>query len=148
MNTDRKSSLLDFGRLWRCLIFPISAWAVFSVIIFPIIYWWLRLPNAKIAGYLGVCCVVQLASSLWLFYARKTPQRPDGRIVHRTAAVTFHWATVSMLFFYYLRDSRPQDPAAREFTSIGMGGTLILAIVFPLVRLVLQRNKAGLLPSC
>jgi hypothetical protein len=42
-----------------------------------------------------------------------------------TIATTVFATTVIVLFFYYLRLNRPQDPRMREFTSICMGVALI-----------------------
>lgn len=47
-----------------------------------------------------------------------------------TIATTVFATTVSILFFYYLRLSRPQDPRMREFTSIGMGVALLFGCLY------------------
>ena len=47
-----------------------------------------------------------------------------------TIATTVFATTVSILFFYYLRLSRPQDPRTREFTSICMGVALLFGVLY------------------
>ena len=113
----------------------------FLLVGFPIFHLGFRVPIAKIASYIGACCAVQLTITPWLFYARRTPQRPDGRVVHRTAAATVFVTTITMLFFYYLRRSRPEDLPTLEFTSTAMGVTVVFAVVFPVISLASRRHK-------
>lgn len=52
-------------------------------------------------------------------------------------ATTVFVTTILTLFLYYLRRSRPEDPSMRELTSIGLGVTLILAVLYPTIKLYL-----------
>jgi hypothetical protein len=141
MSTKTIPSNLGHPPLLTILVGSIAGWlVVFLLLGFPIFHLGFKVPIATIASYVGICCAVQLAITPWLFYARQTPQRPDGRVVHRTVAVTVFVATITMLFFYYLRRSRPDDLATHQFTSIGMGVTVVFAVIFPVISLA-RRKK-------
>jgi hypothetical protein len=128
-------------RLSHWFAAAILAWLVLFLLLgFPVFHLWLHVPIAKIAGYAGILCVVQLAAAPWLYSARTTPLHPAGRIKQRIVAVSV-WLTILMfLFFYSLRHSWPDDPGTREFTSIGFGVTALFSILFPVVSLA-RRKK-------
>lgn len=130
-------------RLLTILIGSIIGQGVLFLIVgFPIFHLQLKVSLATIASYLGICCVVQIVVFEWLFYARAKAQDPESWIFHRTIATTVLVATVSLLFFYYLRRGRP-DPDTREFTTIGMGVSLLLAFLYPSIKLVSRRMRSG-----
>jgi len=138
---DSKNSLFTSNRLWIVLIGSIPGWAiVFLLVGLPIFHLGFRVPIAKIASFIGISYAVQIAITPWLFYARRTPQHPDGRIVHRAVAVSVFMATISLLFFYTLRRSRPDDLATHQFTSIAMGATVVFAVISPVISLA-RRKK-------
>jgi hypothetical protein len=61
----------------------------------------------------------------------------SNRVRYVTIATTVFITTVSILFFYYLRLSRPQDPRMREFTSICMGVAFIFGGLYLTAKLYL-----------
>jgi hypothetical protein len=61
----------------------------------------------------------------------------SNRVRYLTIATTVFITTVSILFFYYLRLSRPQDPRMREFTSICMGVAFIFGGLYLTAKLYL-----------
>ena len=125
------------------LIGCVIGWgAIVLVIGFPIFHLYFKVPIATIASYLAICCVVQLVVFEWLFYAKRMARDPDDWIFHRTVATAVFVATISVLFFYYLRRGRP-DPATREFTSIGIGVSLIFGFLFPIIKLGSRRTRNG-----
>jgi hypothetical protein len=132
-------------RLLTLLVGSIAGWlTIFLVVGLPIFYAGFKVPISKIASFVGICCAIQVAVfAPWLFSASITPQRPEGRFTHRIIATTVFTTTVSILFFYYLRRSRPEDPATREFTLICMGVALIFGILYATIKLYLgwQREK-------
>jgi hypothetical protein len=132
-------------RLLFVLIGCITGWAViFLVVGLPLFHLHFKVPIATITSYVGICCALQVVVVAWLLYARKTAQRSDGWLFHRTLATTLSGTIVSMLFFYYLRRGRPDDPATREFTSIGMGATLLFAFLFlPIIRVIARRTRGS-----
>ena len=126
------------------LIGCITGWGIlFLVAGFPIFHLHFKVPIATILSYASICCVVQMAVFEWLFYARKRAQDLNAWIFHRTVATTVFVTTISLLFFYYLRRDRP-DPTTREFTSIGMGVSLLFAVLLPIKSLVSRRVRSGL----
>jgi hypothetical protein len=130
-------------RLLYGLIGCVIGWGIlFLAVGFPVFHLHFKVPIATIASYASICCVVQVAVLAWLLYMRKTVQRPDAWIFYRTVAVTVLATTIPMLFFYYLRRGRP-DPDTREFTSIGMGVTLLFAVLLPVISLVSRRMRNG-----
>jgi len=143
--TDLKNSIsnpIGLRHVLTAFMGSITGWLiVFLVLGFPIFHLGFKVPVARIASYVSICCATQLVITPWLFYARKTPQRPEGRFTHRIIALTAFTTAVSVLFFYYLRRSRPEDPSTREFTLIGMGVTLIFAILYPTVKLYLVSRR-------
>lgn len=133
-------------RLSHWFAAAILAWLVLFLLVgFPVFHLWLHIPIAKIAGYTSILCVVQLAVAPWLYFARRTPQHPAGRIKQRIAAGTV-WLTILMfLFFYSVRRSWPDAPGTREFTSIGFGVTALFAILFPTIQFYLaSRRRQGI----
>lgn len=123
------------------LLGSLAGWlVVFLLLGFPVFHLALKIPIAKIASYLGACCAVQVVISPWFIYARKIPQRPEGRVTHRLIAVTVFATTISMLLFYCLRRSFPKDPGARQFTSIGMGVTAVSSISYLVIKLFVSRR--------
>src|SRR5579859_740150 len=59
------------------------------------------------------------------------------RLRYLTIATTVFVTAVNIVFFYYLRLSRPQDPRMRKFTSICMGVALIFGGLYLTVKLYL-----------
>jgi FtsH-binding integral membrane protein len=96
---------------------------------------------AKIASYLSICCAIQVAISPWFIYARRTPQRPEGRVTHRLIAVTLFTTTITLLFLSYIGRSRPEDPATLQSALIAMGVTIIFAVVYLVIKLALRTRK-------
>jgi hypothetical protein len=123
-------SLFDNDRLLHWMAGAVFSWVVmFFLVGFPVFHLWLGVPTEKIATFTGICCAVQLAVTPWVFSARPTLRNPDGRIVVRAAAVIFWSFTNTMIFFYYIRRSWPEDLHTRRFTDIAFVGTPILAII-------------------
>lgn len=142
MITDRENPISNSKLLLTIVVGSTAGWSVvFLVVGFPIFHLVFKVPIATIASYLGTCCAVQVAISPWLIYARKIPQRPEGRVTHLVIAVTVFVTTISMLFFYYIRRGLPEDPDARQFTSIGMGGTVLLAMCYLAIKLFVSRRR-------
>jgi hypothetical protein len=109
-------------QLLTILAGSLAGWLiVFLVVAFPIFHLAFKFPIAKIASYLSICCAVQVAISPWFIYARRTPQRPEGRVTHRLIAVTLFATTITLLFLYYIGRSRPEDPATLQSALIAMG---------------------------
>jgi hypothetical protein len=134
-------------RLWVALIGSTAGWTmVFLVVGLPIFHLGFKVSIATIASYMGICCAVQLGIVAWLLYVSKQPQRPDNWVVHRTVATTVFVTTVGLLFFYYIRRSRPGDPATHQFTSIGYGLTVLFAVLF-LIKNLLSRSKGSSLDA-
>jgi hypothetical protein len=61
----------------------------------------------------------------------------SSRVRYLTIATTAFVTTISILFLYYLRRSRPEDPSTRKLTSILMGATLISGVLYSTVKLYL-----------
>jgi hypothetical protein len=141
MVTDTTNSPFGSRRVWYWLIGSVLGWGiVFLVIGLPIFHLGFRVPISTIASYLGICSLIQLAITPWFYYGRKTPQRPEGRPVHLTLAATVGVATMTVLFCFYLRLSRPDDLAIHKFTSIMMGVTVVFALLYPSIRLASRRK--------
>ena len=121
----------------------LAGWlVVFLVVGLPIFHLAFKVSIAKIASYLSICCAIQVAISPWFIYARRTPQRPEGRVTHRLIAVTLFATTITLLFFLsYIGRSRPEDPATLQSALIAMGVTIIFAVVYLVIRLALRTRK-------
>lgn len=132
-------------RLLTLLVGSIVGWlTIFLVVGLPVFYAGFKVPISKIASFVGICCAIQVVVfAPWLFSASITPQRPEGRFTHRIITTTVFTTAVSILFFHYLRRSRPEDPATREFTLICMGVALIFGILYAAIKLHLgwRREK-------
>ena len=121
--------LLDNDRLSHWLAGAVLSWlAIFLLGGLLIFHLWLRVPTPKIAMFTGICCAMQLGVTPWLFSARATRENPSGRIAQRAVAVTVLFSAVSLLFFYYVRLSWPDDIETRRFTTIAMSLTVALSI--------------------
>jgi hypothetical protein len=102
---------------------------MFFLVGFPVFHLWLKVPTERVATFTGICCALQLAVTPWIFSTRSTPRNPGGRIAVRAAAVIFWSFTITLLFFYYLRRSWPDDLDTRRFTDIAFVGTPVLAVI-------------------
>ena len=124
---------LDTDRLLHWFICAVLGWVmIFLLGSFLVFHVWLKVPSPKIVTFTGICCVVQLAITPWLFSLRSTRQNPSGRTVQRGAAITPLFTTAAILFFSYLRRSWPDDIETRRFTSI----TIIVSLLFGAAGLV------------
>ncbi len=138
MNLDSKR--LRF--LLTALIATIVVWLIiFLVVGLPIAHLFFKIPVAMVASWMSICCAVQVAICPWLFYSRRTPDHPEGRITHRRLAVAVFSTTISVVFFFYLRHSRPTDSATREFSSIGMGVSSLFAVLYLLKGFVPRQRR-------
>jgi hypothetical protein len=86
-------------------------WAIWSLLLFiPVFHHWLGFPIAKIAGFAGAGCAVQLAVTPWLFSARRTDENPDGKIGRRCAALAIWFALwTELLLLYFLSAETSQS---------------------------------------
>jgi hypothetical protein len=50
---------------------------------------------------------------------------------------------ITLLFFYYLRQSWPDDTETRRFTAIAMGGTVVLSLIALITIVVLSCRRKG-----
>jgi hypothetical protein len=115
---------------------------IFVVVGLPVFYAGFKVPISKIASFVGICCAIQVVVfAPWLLSARITPQRSEGSFTHRLIVTTVFTTAVTILFFYYLRRSRPEDPGTREFTLISMGVALVFAILYPTIKLYLVSRR-------
>jgi hypothetical protein len=126
--------VFDNDRLSHWFAGALFSWVMMFLLFgIPIFHLWLRVPVATIATFIGICCLLQLAITPWLFSARVTRLNPSGRVAQRGMAVTVLSSMIALLFFYYLWRGWPQDTETRQFTAIAVGGTILFAI-FKLVR--------------
>lgn len=95
--------LLNNDRLSHWLAGAFLTWAlIFLIWAFPIFHWWLDVPTVRIATYIGLCCVVQLAVTPWLFTARATRENPCGLVGQRAGALIIFFSVIGLLFFSFL----------------------------------------------
>jgi hypothetical protein len=136
--------LLDNDRLSHWLAGAVLSWlTMFLLGGLLIFHLWLKVPTAKIAVFTGICCAVQLGVTPWLFSARATRENPSGRIAQRAVAVTVLFSAISLLFFYYLRLSWPDDIETQQFTTIALSLTVGCSIITFITIWVLScRSKA------
>jgi hypothetical protein len=121
----------DNDRLSHWLAGALFSWVMtFLLLGLPIFHVWLKVPIARITTFTGICCALQLVITPWLFSARATRQNPSGRIFQRATAVVVLFSVITLLFFYYLRRSWPEDIETRRFTNIAMAGTIVFGVVF------------------
>ena len=135
--------LFDNDRLSHWLGGALLAWAtIFFLWGLLVFHLGLHVPVKTVTLFSGICCAVQLAVTPWLFYARATPQNPTGQIVQRTAAVIVLLSAITLLFFYFVRRSWPEDVETGRFTAIAIGMTVLFA-VFGFIRycVVPRRRK-------
>jgi hypothetical protein len=134
--------LLDNDRLSHWLAGAVLSWLTMflfgGLLIFHL---WLRVPTAKVAMFTGICCAMQLGVTPWLFSARATPENPSGRIARRAAAVTVLFSAITLLFFYYLRLSWPDDIETRRLTAIAMSLTVGFSMAVFITICVLSRRR-------
>jgi hypothetical protein len=137
--------LFDNDRQSHWFAGALLSWlTMFLLVGLLIFHLWLRIPTAKVAMFTAVCCAVQLGVTPWLFSARATRENPSGRIAQRAVAVTVLFSAISLLFFYCLRLSWPDDIETRRFTAIAMSLTVALSIVsFVRIRVRPPRRKDG-----
>jgi hypothetical protein len=91
---------LDNDRMSHWFAGVLLSWTgMFLLLGLLVFHLWLKVSIAKIANFSGICCVVQLAITPWLFHARSTPQNPPGRIRERVGALSVLFSAVSLLFF-------------------------------------------------
>jgi hypothetical protein len=114
---------------------------MFLLVGLPIFHLWLRVPLPKIAMFAGICCVVQLGVTPWLFSARATCENPSGRVAQRAMAVTVLFSGIALLLFYYLRLSWPDDTETRRFAAIALSLTVGVGIVAVIAVYVLSRRR-------
>jgi hypothetical protein len=132
-------------RVWAALIGSTAGWGMlFLVLGLPVFHLGFKVPIATIASFVGICCAVQLGIVGWLMYVRNKPSSAQSWDVHRAVATAVFFTTISLLFFYFIRRSRPGDAATQQFTSITYGVTILFAVLFLIRRLVLQRKRRGL----
>jgi hypothetical protein len=127
-------ALLNNDRLSHWYVGVFSAWTIFFLLFcIPIFNLGLGFSIIKIAVSTGICCGTQLVVTPWLYYARSTPQNPDGLVGLRTLAV-FVWLSLSaLLLFYYIQRGWPSNQAAyqaRVIMSISLVVVLIILGVF------------------
>ena len=136
--------MFDNDRLSHWFASAFLAWVMTFLLLFlPVFHLWLKVPSSKIAMFTGLCCALQLAITPWLFSARATRQNPTGRIPQRAAAVIVLFSVIALLFFYYLRLSWPEDIETRQFTTIAIGGTLVLSVTVLIIVGVVARRRSG-----
>jgi hypothetical protein len=119
----------------------VLAWAgAFVLFGLPIFHLWLRVPIKIIAAFFLALCVVQLAITPWLFFARSTPQNPVGNLFKRRAAVIVWFSLNGLVLAYFILRGSPPDPGARAI----FFGTPIVAGTGAWIALLLssRRQKA------
>lgn len=135
---------LRHDRLSHCFAGSLLGWgAMFLIGGLLVSHLWLKVPIAKIATFMGICCAMQLAVTPWLFSARATPQIPEGRPFRARAAVVVLFSGWSLLFFYYLRRGSPEDLDTRRFTAIALVGTIVLAAALLAINFSRSRRTSG-----
>jgi hypothetical protein len=133
---------LDNDRMSHWFAGAMLSWTgVFLLLGLLVFHLWLKVPVAKIASFTGICCVVQLAVTPWLFHARSTPQNPPGRIRERVIALSVLFSAVSLLFFYYLRRSAPEDIETLQFTTIALIGTIPVVALSSVIAYRIVRKR-------
>jgi small-conductance mechanosensitive channel len=126
---------LNNDRLSHWLVGAVFSWGLtFLLLFFPIFHWWLNVPTTKVATLTGLFCAAQLAITPWLFSARATRQNPNGRPAQRAVAVAVLASLIALLFFGYISGLWPKDAATREFASVGLALTVLLAILLVAMR--------------
>jgi hypothetical protein len=134
--------LFDNDRLSHWFAGAVLSWlTMFLLWGLLVFHSWLKVPTMKIAVFTGICGAVQLAITPWLFSARATRDNPSGRIAQRATALTVLFSAVTLLFFYYLRRSWPDDVETRRFTAIAMSGTVALGIFALIMICVVSRRR-------
>jgi len=132
---------MDNDRLSHWLAGAVFSWlAMFLLVGLLIFHSWLRVPVPKIAMFAGICCVMQLGVTPWLFAARATRENPSGRVVQRGGALAVLLSAVSLLFAYFLRLSWPDDFETRRFTAILTSLTVAFGVVF-LIRILIRHSR-------
>jgi hypothetical protein len=130
--------LLNNDRLSHWFLGMLLAWAFWVLLLgIPIFHLWLGISIAKIAFTASICCGVQLAVTPWLYSARATVQNADGLVGRRIKAVFIWFSLTTLVLFYYIQRSWPdnaQAHQARIIFSVALPGLLIL------VGLVLHYN--------
>jgi hypothetical protein len=136
-------SLFNNERLSYWFASVLLSWAaMFCLLVFPVFHLWLGVPNSRLVTFTSICCVLQLVITPWLFSARPTPQEPNGRFTQRAIAVMTLFSLISLVFFYFIRQTWPEDIEMRRFTTMAM----ILSIPFGLViltRILARRRIEG-----
>ncbi len=133
--------MFDNDRLSHWFTSAFLAWVMMFLLLgLPVFHLWLKVPIAKIATFAVLACALQSAITPWLFSARATPKNPSGRIPQRAAAVIVLSTVTALLFFYYLRRSWPDDIETRQFTTIAIGGTLLLGVAALIIAGVVSRR--------
>lgn len=139
--------LFDNDRLSHWFAGAVFTW-VMMFVLWGLLFFhlWLRVPVATVAAFTSLACVLQLATTPWLFSARATNQNPKGLVLRRSAAVTVWLTGTAMLFFYYIQRGWPRDSDSNLFRAIMFGGTVALGAVGLIVVGVISR-RGGRLPS-
>lgn len=95
---------LDNDRISHWLAGAVFSWlTVFLLLGLPVFHFWLKVPPARIAIFVGICCAMQLAVTPWLFSARSDSRNPAGRVLQRAAVVVILLSAITLMLFYYLR---------------------------------------------
>lgn len=122
--------LLNNDRLSHWCLGIFFSWIVcFLLFGIPIFHLWLGFSITKITISLGICCVVQLAITPWLYSSRSTPQNPDGLVGRRTAAVFVWFSLTALLLFYYIQRGWPSNPTAQQARIIMFVALVVLLII-------------------
>jgi NADH:ubiquinone oxidoreductase subunit 6 (subunit J) len=122
--------LIDNDRVSHWLAGAVCSWSAFYLLVcIPIFHLWLKAPVAKIAVYVGACCVVQLMATPWLFSARATPQNPVGNVALRSKVVVVWLSLTSILLMYIGQRGLPTTRENTELRLIMFGTPVLLGLV-------------------
>jgi hypothetical protein len=132
-------------RVWAALIGSVTGWAMlFLALGLPVFHLGFKTPIATIASFAGICCAAQLGIVGWLIYIRNKPSSPASWEVHSALATAVLFTTIGLLFFYFIRRSRPGDAATQQFTSIAYGVTVSFAALCLIMRIFSRRKGSSL----
>jgi hypothetical protein len=75
----------------------------------PIFHWGMNVSIAKVLTFACVCCLLQLAVTPWMFWARGTPAEPDRRFNHRLAASGVWLLSTALFLLFFLQYGKAID---------------------------------------
>lgn len=75
----------------------------------PIFHWGMNVSMAKVLAFACACCLLQLAVTPWMFWARATLAEPDRRFGHRIAAAGVWLVSTAIFLLFFLQYGKAID---------------------------------------